>query len=463
MAVVNRLWITDLPKATFHPPALSTDVEADGATALPWVLLETQAYVADRRNATTACTVSRCGKTEVQVTLCVDAPPRVSYICVFCRATSAGRRGQEEERAEDMICTEPEIMDTEGDLVLLRVALGSREAMRYETYEHDLFVYRPGGREGPSLTLLERPPDGHAFRSDEVGLLSCPSSANHGEVGGHDGSSFSSSSYMVAALCQPKFRLERDLFDLYLYNSKHETWTMTTASVHEHQLQHHQQEGGYLFHLNTKVIALGGEDDTIAFVDLWRGILLCDLRHVQQNPRLRYIQLPEEPRIEEDRFDVNDARLSRDIAVVDGRIKCVRMGHQRIENSWVYVAASWSRTAATSLEEDAWQMDYDIEFANMDVSYTTQFELLPKPRGYRRMRGPVPPFKGLSLMQPTLGLQDGDATVCFMVNVNYDHGKALMVISVDMVKNKLQRVVQFHAKRYIPVGVAYMQKVAKNG
>ncbi|GJM86579.1 hypothetical protein PR202_ga02450 [Eleusine coracana subsp. coracana] len=182
---------------------------------LPWILLETQAYVADRVNATTACTFSRCGK-HVQVTLCVDRPPRVSYLCVFCRAAA----DDDDERPEQMIGCAPDVIATEGDLVLLSIVVGTRKPTK--RYEADLYVYRPGG---PSLSLLPRAPQDQMFGPSQIGFLTF-----------HDGSSSSSSLllgnkastvkdyYMVAALCEYIWSGRGGgRFMLYLYNSKHET------------------------------------------------------------------------------------------------------------------------------------------------------------------------------------------------------------------------------------------------
>uniref|UniRef100_A0A0Q3TE90 Uncharacterized protein n=1 Tax=Setaria italica TaxID=4555 RepID=A0A0Q3TE90_SETIT len=47
-----------LKKASFHPPAL--DAGGDEEEEIPSVLLEYKAYVADRRNETTAVAYSSC-------------------------------------------------------------------------------------------------------------------------------------------------------------------------------------------------------------------------------------------------------------------------------------------------------------------------------------------------------------------------------------------------------------------
>ncbi|KAK3134135.1 hypothetical protein QOZ80_6AG0545400 [Eleusine coracana subsp. coracana] len=120
----DRKYPIKLHDATWHPPTFSPDDVAE----IPWVLLERQAYVADRINATTAYTRSRCGN-QVQVTFVAARPPRASHLCVFCHAD------------DDMIAIEPEaIVADGGDLVLLRIAVSLEKDIFSDA---DLYLYRP--------------------------------------------------------------------------------------------------------------------------------------------------------------------------------------------------------------------------------------------------------------------------------------------------------------------------------
>ncbi|KAF8732912.1 hypothetical protein HU200_015262 [Digitaria exilis] len=74
-------------KGSLHPPGLDAGGNGEGER-IPWGLLEYKAYVADCRNDTTAVAYSRCGR-EIQVTFFPTRPPRVSYLCVFCRPATA--------------------------------------------------------------------------------------------------------------------------------------------------------------------------------------------------------------------------------------------------------------------------------------------------------------------------------------------------------------------------------------
>jgi len=83
-------------KASLHPPALYGE---EIQIQIPWVLLEDTAYVADRRNATTAYTDTR------SVTFCFARPPRVSYVCVYHHANASSE--------EEVIVWDPRVLSTD--------------------------------------------------------------------------------------------------------------------------------------------------------------------------------------------------------------------------------------------------------------------------------------------------------------------------------------------------------------
>ncbi|KAL6620721.1 hypothetical protein ACP70R_035860 [Stipagrostis hirtigluma subsp. patula] len=138
---------------------------------------------------------------------------------------------------------------------------------------------------------------------------------------------------------------------LYVYDSKLHAWSIKLVSLDQHQ-QLQQPEGCFL-HFNSKVIPIG-EAGTMAFVDLWRCILLWDA--LTGNPKLRYATLP--PPILPGWESRGDARLSRDIAVVYGRIKYAELqinwkpvltkNHRYTFDGWT--ARAWSRPAMAAAD-----------------------------------------------------------------------------------------------------------------
>ncbi|CAL5051186.1 unnamed protein product [Urochloa decumbens] len=416
-----------LKKASLHPPPAPDT----GRDIIPWVLLEYKAYVADRRNDTTAVAESRCGR-EIQVSFFAARPPRVSYLCVFCRPAATEEHQDEEEEEVEMIPMEPQVLATDGNLVLLRIVVSPEKDI---IGGDDLYVYRPAGNDGPSLTRLPRPPGGIIFNSNQVDEF-----------------------HMVAALCNDNdwLAIGRGRFILHVYNSKLKTWTATKVSVEDQHFQKYQDQG-YFVHQNTRVLAVGGEDATIAFVDLWQGILLCDLAHVKDKPWLSYVPLPGTP---SGSPLCDDACLTMDIALVNGHFKFVR--HQLqwtnncptctccshdIEDGWT--AAIWTRpVSASSLLDDSWQLVCDMDSSGMDVKSTPDFELLPKLVANE-------PFQLLDVSHPTLISHSDDGTVCFMVKINRGDAEA-WVIAVNTVNNTLQGVAEFDATRYTRTAFSYL-------
>ncbi|CAL5050374.1 unnamed protein product [Urochloa decumbens] len=342
---------------------------------------------------------------------------------------------------------EPQVLATDGNLVLLRIVVSPDKDI---IGGDDLYVYRLAGDDGPSLTRLPRPPGGIIFNSNQVGILSYWST----------GLSLQDEFHMVAALCNDKdwFAIGRERFILHAYNSKLNTWTATKVSVEDQHFQKYQDQG-YFVHQNTRVLAVGGEDATIAFVDLWQGILLCHLAHVEDKPWLSYVPLPGTP---SGSPLCDDACLTLDIALVNGHFKFVR--HQLqwtnncptctccshdIEDGWT--AAIWTRpVSASSLLDDSWQLVCDMESSGMDVKSCPDFELLPK------LVANTEPFQLLDISHPTLISHSDDGTVCcFMVKINRGDAKA-WVIAVDTVNNTLQGVAEFDATRYTRTAFSYL-------
>ncbi|TVU19576.1 hypothetical protein EJB05_35732, partial [Eragrostis curvula] len=449
-----------LQNATLHPPALSPNDDDDDGAEIPWVLLEERAYVADSRNATTAFSTTWDNK-DIQVTLCLARPPRVSYICVFC----PGREYTE-------FPLEPKILAAEEDLVLLRVIVSSKHGQ--DMYEDaDLYIYQAadmaaaGG--GPSLKRLPRPP--RQFESTHAGILRC--GINHKQH--HDQSGFvlrphrdttDDDFYVVAGLSRAHSAKAGE-FLLLQYSSKVPThWSTDIISLNDQQLaQYEVQHGCDFHHINSKVIAIGGNAGTMGFVDLWKGILFCDVLKVEGKPipPLRYVPLP--PDILPGTVSRGDARNARDIAISEDEEGRMMIKYVELQVRWKpgegfrgpyaidgWVTRTWKRPVSATYLEDAWVEDCTRESSLIPVDNNPHFNQLPKVLD--REGRPMLPFKGLAVRQPTLSLHDDDATVYFMIKKDLRDPKA-WVIAVDMRKNALQDVTEFAADRNINVSFAY--------
>ncbi|KAK3123855.1 hypothetical protein QOZ80_8AG0637120 [Eleusine coracana subsp. coracana] len=204
----------------------------------------------------------------------------------------------------------------------------------------------------------------------------------------------------------------------------------------------------------------------MGFVDLWQGILFCDVLKVldgsKPTPSLRYLALPSP--VLPGRSHRGDARLCQDIAVVEDKeghmIKYVALQARwkpgqgfrgrYAKDGWV--SSTWKRPVLASHLEDAWASVCTTESSAIPVD-NLHFQVLPKVLD--REGKPMPPFKGIDIRQPTLSLSKDDGTVYFMTKKDQHDDKA-WVIAVDMGNNTLRGVAEFAAERTVFVSFAYV-------
>ncbi|KAK3137606.1 hypothetical protein QOZ80_5BG0454520 [Eleusine coracana subsp. coracana] len=217
------------------------------------VLLNVTAVLGIHNNRTTATSLTR-NKVPISVSFVFQRPPQLSTVFVH----------SSDLQADDP----PEIVRSVDDLVLLRVNVS-----RFRTLDgSDDFIYRAHSSR-PSLSLLQRP---HPFfQNCTAGLLPRPD-------GGH---------YSVAALVGTGVG---DFCKLHLFHSDTASSGWSTRILSMPRLRFSvkipRKCDRLLCHHTTTVIAIGGELGTMGWVDLWRGILLCDL--LDPNPALRVMPLP---------------------------------------------------------------------------------------------------------------------------------------------------------------------------
>ncbi|TVU28073.1 hypothetical protein EJB05_19581, partial [Eragrostis curvula] len=246
-------------------------------------------------NATTAMYKTSTGL-PITATFCAAPPPALSYISVHCPGIDS----------TDSLMT-PTFISEDADLVLLRVPR-DRGSM-VDNFYSDYFVYRVNPQR-PNLDLLPNP-DPETFGDKEIAVVSC----------GDD-------KYVVAAL-QFVFGL-KPTFKLHLYRStvggKQGTWTSQLLYVEEPLRDNVcPVPDSEMYHRTTKVIVLGGDKGTVGWVDLWRGIILCDV--LSERPTLQDLPLPLPAEGNLDRFLNNGPSYFRDIAVNESKdtIKYVEM------------------------------------------------------------------------------------------------------------------------------------------
>jgi hypothetical protein len=205
------------------------------------------------------------------------------------------------------IHVEPKVLAVEDDLAVLRITVGPQKDL-CKNIDYYVYQINDGGSGRPSLTHIPRPP--RPFGVNDTGVL---------RYDIDDGEHAAGREYIVAALYSAPWGTPAGQFDLCLYDSKRGDWKVHIVSLSKRQRGRHS---GNFDHKNYKVVAIGGAAGTMAFVDLWRGIIFCDVLRVEEGLLLRYAAVPEPMRINKTRDGGDaDARLYRDIAVVGGRLK----------------------------------------------------------------------------------------------------------------------------------------------
>uniref|UniRef100_A0A0E0MGB9 BSD domain-containing protein n=1 Tax=Oryza punctata TaxID=4537 RepID=A0A0E0MGB9_ORYPU len=409
-----------------HPRRNDDD---DGGDALPATcLLDLQTYIADCQNATTATCRLSCGM-EVQVTICAASPPLVSHVCVYCPGFD-----------HTVFAGVPKIVATQGNVLVLCIALGPRGTI-YRPSRSNYFLYQVQAG-WPSLQLLPHPgpcfdpddPYALLFDDHSVGILHYHSHIDRPAL------------YVIAALTYGSMP---GRYDLHLLHSNAESWISKRGLPHPHSMPC----GDHSF---SKVITVGGEAGTIGWVDLWKGILFCDV--LKDDPVLRYVPLP--PPLMATRKLRGCPRNTRDISVIKGLIRYVELQiHIKpgsftrgnyISNGWT--VATWSRISTNPLKY--WHQDCklgasQVSFENNPVHYELMPQLLDD-QGIPQLT-----MVRLHTSHPVLSMHDHD-TVYLMTKVNYLDDKA-WVLAIDTRNNALQDVAEFNAERAIPLSYTFTQ------
>ncbi|KAF8716276.1 hypothetical protein HU200_026561 [Digitaria exilis] len=360
------------------------------------ILLEPHGYISDRTNSTTADGFTRDGK-PIRVTFWVSDPPRASFFTVYIH--EAGRSA---------IGNLPTILNTEEDIVLLRIPIrppgGNLHAV-----DSDYFVYLAGTKhKRPSLQRIPTPPV--LFLSEKnVGLLRCRTR------------------YLIALLCRSFHDDEK--FDLHLYNSKSKSWSSRSMLLGSPEAKKYDYA--------SKVITIGGKRGSVGWVDLWQGILICDL--LTDSNSLSYIPLPSLVH----RLPGGPPLLVRDIIVF--RKECIKffdmclyVGSDFVTTGWE--AATWRREVSST----EWKKGHGIKVSNDQAFPNLQED------GRRGLA-----LKGAYLGFPALSLHDDH--VVYIMDKRDLLDKEASVIAVDMNNKTLKGVADFVSGRPLGYTLAYFQ------
>ncbi|CAN6313808.1 unnamed protein product [Urochloa humidicola] len=214
-----------------------------------WILLDTEAVLADRRNATTASSCTSTGAA-IHVTFFAADPPRDSFFCVHCDGLQRHSPSK--------------ILYSHGDVALLRVALWQRKTTDY-------FLYRAGrqpllrllgdihGSPDSPLSSRTKPYNGEAL----IGILPLAGAGDHFVLAG------------LRSLCRYE---EEGLYELHVFRSDRGAWSSTVVRLGPEVCLDPLE----------KVIAISGGE--LGWVNLRKGIVVCDV--LGEDPKPRAIPMP---------------------------------------------------------------------------------------------------------------------------------------------------------------------------
>ncbi|XP_044377444.1 uncharacterized protein [Triticum aestivum] len=307
------------------PPAYGYPDDDGGGERPPFVLIDPVAYFADRKNSTTAVIDMEAGapnlRGRLQVTFCAVAPPLVSYFCVH-----ASHMDHTEFPVEPRILA----TETDGGLVLLCVATADPDhpIQQLSPENCQYFVYDALARK-----LHQLPQPGFQHRLSELSLAimrkpnkSSKNTSKHVSLRPQEAEA--EADFVVAA--QSYIFWGKESPHLCIYDSAVKTWSNKPVVMGSSYPEHH---------IPSKTLTMGGSNGTVAWVDLWRNIVFCDV--LAERPKLSYLNLPSEPGEE----DINP-RSVRDIAVFGNTIKYVAMLFHPVDTSSSKVPSlRWVATA----------------------------------------------------------------------------------------------------------------------
>lgn len=263
--------------ACLNPPVIP---KLDASNGLPsWTLLDTRVYFAHRENSTTAKTETSRGHT-IQVSICFAHPP--AHCPDLSHANFAGQ---------------PHVARSEEQFLLLHLPLNWSTG-RYPELSSEYYMYQ-AIHGNPTVTRIPDPGPG-LFLADDLGIYCC---------GARD--------YILAGLCPTH---DAEGHELHLYSSVSNVWTMKPACLENPQVE------GHLPISSHTVIPLGGS--LLGWVDLWKGMLVCDVLSEDPEHVLRFIPLPK--RLPGNTCDHLCPWKVRDITCTDGSLQFIEIEHLRI-------------------------------------------------------------------------------------------------------------------------------------
>lgn len=271
------------------------------------------------------------------------------------------------------------------------------------------------------------------FHPSELGVFTCGDSED-----------------FFMAVLRPRFvHLQ---YDLHIFSSRTNTWTMSLVLLEPPYLGY---KDDYLVHENDTVITLEG--GLLGWVDLWRGILLCNV--LDSKPAVRYIQFPMPMDGNMCQYLQTPARAVRDVTFSDGFIKLIEMVDQKrllataraamldsgleVNTAESYIPGGWNTVAWNrKLSWDSWIQDCR--------AYASTSSILPQ---LRHNHSESSALTDLEMAGPLWSMHDGDV-VYLMAKAEFQD-KHAWVIAFNIRKRTLDGVTSFPEERHVFYRLAY--------
>uniref|UniRef100_A0A0E0JZZ0 DUF1618 domain-containing protein n=1 Tax=Oryza punctata TaxID=4537 RepID=A0A0E0JZZ0_ORYPU len=302
------------------------------------ILLEPYGYFSDRTNDTTARGLTRDGKA-------MATPPHASFFTLHSP-----------DMDPSAFADLPKAVCSDDDLLLLHIPICHRGAHVYANNNH-YFVYHAAGDGKQRLTPVPMPQGlTFTFPDREVVLLRR-----------HDHDTF-----FLAVLNRSSIsrQYSHNQFYLHLYNSETGKWNTKLVNVDDSTIT---TVGGFKYSCANMVIVMGRELGSVGWVDLWQGILVCDI--LLDNPSLRYIPLPS-PLVP--RLLSGYPMFLRNIIVLEEYIKYFDMyKHTGFASAQGWVAATKKmKISSIGSGNSSWEDDCAIKFSEVPVDSLTLAQML---------------------------------------------------------------------------------------
>ncbi|CAM0955579.1 unnamed protein product [Alopecurus aequalis] len=353
----------------------------------PEILLDQNCRIGHCENSTSAETENSEGlSVEVSFKLC--DPPALS----LCFA-----RWYDHLNGNQRLAGEPSILGAAGAFVLLAIAFSYDGVNPLYT---DYFVYRAGPG-APSLHLLPRP---YQARSSMNMVAVLPIGDDDGE---HYAVVFPAVVFLVLE--------SRHHCTLHIYRSDSKAWCTRVAQIAD-DAETHNAVVKVALHYPTSVVYAGS--GLIGWVDLWWGILLCNV--LEERPAIRFLAVPVPEPCEPTEFLVESEyfkpRPYRQMTVYNGVMKFIELKFHRDDQGWM--ATTWTRLVSS----DVWHQGLTFDTSDISVTDSSFAHLLPEILDEEKKLG----WEKLIGGAPTLSLHDDD-TVYIMVKMSLSHPTAFVL------------------------------------